>query len=156
MKIEDFYQLDNFHVDELDTAGRPIVAKLSVVEEALMLKLDAAVTTAKESFGNEAGRFHVHCIVLGRSQAGQPTRAWPGSRRTFRRLGLVPVGHGRAESRVHRYRVLSVVEQPRDYISISGNRTTSARGPVCIKASTNMSLTCLRTGCLCMRIRDAS
>lgn len=70
MKIDDFYKLKNFHIDELDIKGRPIVSKINTIEEELMVKLDRSVSLAKETFGMDVGKFIVHCIVLGHHSRG--------------------------------------------------------------------------------------
>lgn len=65
MNTEDFYKLSNFHIDEFDTRRRLISSKMGIIELDLMVKMDEAVGIAKETFGNDAGKFIVHCIVMG-------------------------------------------------------------------------------------------
>ena len=65
MDIESFYLLKNFHVTEKDIYGRLITEDLDRIEEQLMIKVDAMVSTAKESFGTDVGKFIVHSIVSG-------------------------------------------------------------------------------------------
>lgn len=70
MKIDDFYTLKNFHVTELDIYGRLLTEDIDVIEEQLMLQVDAMVSMAKEYFGTYAGRFYVHSIVSGKHTKG--------------------------------------------------------------------------------------
>ena len=64
MKIEEFKNLRNFHISELDYRGRPIISKLSLVKSSLMYRLDEAVGFAKQEYGKDQGKFRIHCIVL--------------------------------------------------------------------------------------------
>jgi hypothetical protein len=66
MKLDNFYELHNFHVDELDIYGRSIITDIDIIEEQLMLKTDQMVSMAKETFGSDVGQFIVHSIVAGK------------------------------------------------------------------------------------------
>jgi len=70
MELSDFHMLKNFHVTEKDIYGRLIIEDLERIEEQLMIKVDAMVSTAKEYFGSDAGQFIVHSIVAGAHTPG--------------------------------------------------------------------------------------
>lgn len=88
MTIEEFSNLDNFHISEKDMFGRPIIEKIEIIKPKLMYKLDEAVAFAKQEFGKENGAFIIHCIVLGEHSAKSKHYSGEAVDGHFRRLNL--------------------------------------------------------------------
>jgi len=70
MTVDEWTELQNFGVDEKDAFGRPITAKIEVINPELMARLDWVVTYAKQEFGPGNGAFIVNCITLGAHSHG--------------------------------------------------------------------------------------
>jgi len=69
---EAWKKLRNFYLDELDLKGRPITAKMEMIEPVLMFTVDNWVSFLKDHYRTKDNPVYcrVHCITLGKHKKG--------------------------------------------------------------------------------------